>query len=162
VYSDRYLAFITQELIPHIEQRFEVSRAREDRMIAGSSMGALISLYAVSEYPTIFGGAACLSTHWIGFYQDDQNNPVPQAFQRYVLAQTPEAGQHRWYFDYGTQTLDANYKSSQLLIDQTMYAKGYRDDDYVSREFVGADHSERAWSARLHIPLTFLFKPQGR
>ena len=27
-------------------------------------MGGLISLYAICEYPDIFGGAACLSTHW--------------------------------------------------------------------------------------------------
>lgn len=28
-------------------------------------MGGLISLYALSEYPEIFAGAGCLSTHWI-------------------------------------------------------------------------------------------------
>jgi hypothetical protein len=28
--------------------------------------------------------------------------------------------------------------------------------NYLSREFKGADHSERAWRARLDIPLTFL------
>lgn len=159
VYSDRYLTFITHELIPHIEQRFKVSRAREDRMIAGSSMGGLISLYALSEYPDIFGGAACLSTHWAGFYQDDKHNPVPHALNDYVRAHTPNAGQHRLYFDYGTQTLDAIYKTSQLRIDQTLHDKGYSDGDYVSREFVGADHSERAWSARLAIPFSFLLKP---
>ena len=27
-------------------------------------MGGLISAYAISEYPNVFGGAACLSTHW--------------------------------------------------------------------------------------------------
>ena len=27
-------------------------------------MGGMISAYAISEYPEIFGGAACLSTHW--------------------------------------------------------------------------------------------------
>jgi hypothetical protein len=30
----------------------------------GSSMGGLISLYAISEYPHVFGGAGCISTHW--------------------------------------------------------------------------------------------------
>ncbi len=27
-------------------------------------MGGLISLYALIEYPDLFGGAGCLSTHW--------------------------------------------------------------------------------------------------
>lgn len=32
--------------------------------VMGSSMGGLMSLYAICEYPHIFGGAGCLSTHW--------------------------------------------------------------------------------------------------
>ncbi|CAM5180683.1 alpha/beta hydrolase-fold protein [Alishewanella longhuensis] len=32
--------------------------------IMGSSMGGLISWYAQTQYPQVFGGAAALSTHW--------------------------------------------------------------------------------------------------
>jgi len=32
--------------------------------VMGSSMGGLMSLYAICEYTHIFGGAGCLSTHW--------------------------------------------------------------------------------------------------
>ena len=35
-----------------------------DTFIMGSSMGGLISAYAVAEYPEVYGGAACLSTAW--------------------------------------------------------------------------------------------------
>ncbi len=35
----------------------------KNTFIAGFSMGGLISLYAICEYPMVFGGVACLSTH---------------------------------------------------------------------------------------------------
>ena len=35
-------------------------------------MGGLISLYALTEYPEVFGGAACLSTHWIGTFESGE------------------------------------------------------------------------------------------
>jgi predicted alpha/beta superfamily hydrolase len=40
----------------------------------GSSMGGLVSLYAISEYPEIFGGAGCSSTNWPA----GENEPVDE------------------------------------------------------------------------------------
>ncbi len=37
---------------------------KENTFIMGSSMGGMISAYAIAECPDVFGGAACLSTHW--------------------------------------------------------------------------------------------------
>lgn len=62
--SDAYLKFLVEELKPFIDQQYRTLTAAEDTYIAGSSMGGLISLYAICRYPNIFGRAACLSTHW--------------------------------------------------------------------------------------------------
>ena len=62
--SDGYLKFIVQELKPRIEREFRVKPDRANTVIMGSSMGALISLYAIDEYPKVFGGAGMMSTHW--------------------------------------------------------------------------------------------------
>jgi len=51
-----------------ISIRHFVKTGIENNFIAGSSMGGLISHYAICEYPEIFGGAACLSTHWVGTF----------------------------------------------------------------------------------------------
>jgi len=70
--SDQYLRFIVTELKPFIDKTYPTLTGKENTYIAGSSMGGLISLYAVCEYPNVFGGAACLSTHWpIGFLPAD-------------------------------------------------------------------------------------------
>jgi enterochelin esterase-like enzyme len=67
--SDNYLRFIVHELKPYIDTNFSVHTDRENTFMAGSSMGGLISLYALLEYPKVFGGVACLSTHWASLHQ---------------------------------------------------------------------------------------------
>ncbi|MFZ5841723.1 MAG: alpha/beta hydrolase [Pseudomonadota bacterium] len=156
VYSDRYLRFLVNELKPQIEHRFAVSGKAADTFIMGSSMGGLISLYAVAEYPAVFGGAACLSTHWPGTLPDFAGNPVPAVFFRYIEQYFPVAGRHRIYFDYGTETLDASYAIHQQVVDRLLQQKGYSPLDWQTRAFPGADHSEQAWAARLAEPLQFL------
>jgi len=61
--ADNYLKFIVKELKPFIDKTYNIKKGRKNTFIAGSSMGGLISLYAICEYPEVFGGAACLSTH---------------------------------------------------------------------------------------------------
>ena len=112
--------------------------------IGGSSMGGLISMYAVCEYPAVFGGAMCLSTHWPGLMDTEgkKNNPVPKAFLDYLTKNIPDPKVHKFYFDYGDETLDAQYKPFQLQADEIMEAVGYTDKNWISREFKGLDHSK--------------------
>ena len=64
--SDNYLKFIIKELKPYIDRHYSTLKDPQNTFIAGSSMGGLISMYAICEYPKVFGGAACMSTHWPG------------------------------------------------------------------------------------------------
>ena len=153
--SDAYLKFIIEELKPFIDKTFSTRMDQQNTFIAGSSMGGLISMYAICEYPEIFGGAACLSTHWPGTFTIE-NNPVPEAFMTYLRKNLPSPKNHKIYFDYGTETLDALYKPLQQEADKIMVAKGYSDKNWITREFIGENHSEKAWNKRLDIPLTFL------
>ena len=61
--ADNYLKFIVRELKPFIDSNFSTLTNRGNTFVLGSSMGGLISLYALCEYPDVFGGAACLSIH---------------------------------------------------------------------------------------------------
>ncbi len=155
--SDDYLAFIVRELKPFIDSTFSTFRDRKHTCIAGSSMGGLISIYALCEYPDVFGGAACLSTHWPGIFTMEQN-PVPAAFFDYLAAHLPPPRGHKIYFDCGDQTLDALYPPLQRQVDEMMQEKGYKPKQWTTQYFPGTDHSEQAWHERLDIPLKFLFK----
>jgi predicted alpha/beta superfamily hydrolase len=117
----------------------------------GSSMGGLISAYAVAEYPAVFGRAGCVSTHL----------PAGDgAMIDYLAKHLPAPGANRWYFDYGTATLDALYEPFQQRADAVMKAAGYTEGlDWITRKFPGAEHSEKSWRERVEIPLTFLLAP---
>lgn len=159
-YSDRYLKFLVEELKPFIDHHYAVDPRPQSTFTMGSSMGALVSMYALAEYPQVFGGAACMSTHWPGAsLQEDPANPGPAAFQAYIAAHFPPPGAHRIYFDHGTQTLDALYADRQAKVDAILRAKGYGPADFASLTFPGADHSEKSWAARLDQPLVFLLGP---
>ena len=146
--SDNYLRFLVQELKPFIDESYRTSPVRADTFVMGSSMGGLLSAYALAEYPEIFGGAACLSSHWP--YGDG-------AVVNWLSSHWPEAGNHRVYFDYGTEAFDASYEPYQMKMDLILRKKGYREgEDWITRRFDGADHSMQAWKDRLHIPLKFL------
>lgn len=156
-YSDSYLQFLVTELKPFIDKNFSTKTDQKNTFIAGSSMGGLISMYAICEYPKIFGGAACLSTHWPGTFST-ANNPIPDAFTNYLKSNLPDPKDHRIYFDYGDQTLDALYKPYQEKADEVMKSKGFTSKNWETKFFPGENHSEEAWAKRLSIPLLFLLK----
>jgi predicted alpha/beta superfamily hydrolase len=156
VSSDNYLKFIVQELKPIIDQKYAVYTDFEHTFIAGSSMGGLISMYAICEYPEVFGGAACISTHWPGIFHVE-NNPIPNAFYQYLKMKLPNPTNHKLYFDFGTATLDALYEPLQNEVDLIMKEKGYDSNHWMTQKFEGDNHSELSWQKRLYIPFQFLF-----
>jgi predicted alpha/beta superfamily hydrolase len=147
IVSDEYLKFLVYELKPFIDSRYRTLRGPSNTFIMGSSMGGLISAYAMSEYPNVFGGAGCISTHW----------PAGGgAVIEYLKKHLPDARTHKFYFDYGTATLDANYEPYQQKMDLVMRSAGYKEGKkWMTRKFVGAEHSEKAWSKRVDVPLIF-------
>ncbi|MEM6379881.1 MAG: alpha/beta hydrolase-fold protein [Bacteroidota bacterium] len=155
IQSDNYLRYIVEEVKPVIDAQFSTKPAAQHTFIGGSSMGGLISMYALCEYPDIFGGAMCLSSHWIGF-GPEAPNPIPQAFVDYLAAALPDPSLHKVYFDFGTETLDQYYEPYQLRIDSVMIARDYDNRLWKTAKFPGADHSEKSWTKRLPIPLTFV------
>jgi enterochelin esterase-like enzyme len=155
--SDNYLSFVVKELKPYIDSHYKTATARNNTFVAGSSMGGLISLYAICEYPDVFGGAACISTHWPGTFAV-VNNPFPEALLHYLQQKLPDPRTHRIYFDHGDKTLDELYPPLQIKVDGLMRQRGYSTSNWMTKAFPGEDHSEKAWRKRFDIPVTFLLK----
>jgi enterochelin esterase-like enzyme len=147
ILSRQYLRFIVEELKPFIDSTFHTLPDRDHTFIMGSSMGGLISLYAVCSYPEVFGAAACLSTHWPA---------LGGVTLSYIEKGLPDPATHRFYFDHGTATLDSLYEPFQQKANEIFTHAGYGDGNYMSRKFEGAEHSEKAWRKRIYIPLEFL------
>lgn len=154
--SDNYLKFIVSELKPFIDKNYSTNQDKEHTTIIGSSMGGLISVYAISEYPEIFGGAACLSTAWFSFVEP--NYAIPMAAFQYFEKYLASSADHKIYFDYGTGESDNPYELTQSFVDLIAKGKGYNSDNFKSMVFEKAVHDEVAWSGRLQIPLIFLLQ----
>lgn len=160
--ADNYLRFLVKELKPAIDRRFLTRPAREHTFVMGSSMGGLISLYAMTEYPQVFGGAACLSTHWLGrptawgTPEQIQNAELPLAAFNYLKKRLPDPASHRLYMDRGTVALDAQYAVHQAFVDELVRERGYTAANWMTRVFDGASHDEKSWADRLDVPLRFL------
>lgn len=157
--GDRYLRFLTEEVNPFIDTHYRPLADRAHTFIAGSSMGGLISLYALCEFPDVFGGAACLSSHLSIAYLKDftkDSDAAADAFLRYVADKLPDKDSTRLYMDYGKAGYDAAYGPYQQRMDSLFLARGWNDAHYRSLAFEGHDHNETCWSKRLDGPMVFL------
>jgi len=64
--GDEYVSFLVKTLKPYIDKHYRTLKDKANTFIAGSSMGGLISLYAVLKYPEVYGGAGIFSpAFWI-------------------------------------------------------------------------------------------------
>ncbi len=156
--GDAYLRFIVEELKPFIDEKYHPLTDRKHTFMMGSSMGGLISLYALCEYPDIFGGVGCLSSHLsmalLPFGNGSER--MAKAFAAYVEDNLPAANTCRVYMDHGTKGFDAAYGRYQSAIDDIFERRGWDDAHYRSLVFEGDDHNETCWSNRLVEPLEFL------
>lgn len=150
VIADAYLKFLVYELKPFIDHEFSTYITPDHTWIMGSSMGGLISCYAVNEYPQVFGGAACISTHWPA---------LKGVYLQQLMKGLPDPSSHRFYFDHGTAGLDSLYAPYQQRVDSLFSTAGYKwNDNWISLQFDGAAHNEADWQQRVEQPLKFLLR----
>lgn len=156
--ADNYLKFLVEELKPYIDKNFSTRKDVKNTFIAGSSMGGLISIYAICEYPNIFGGAAGISTHLPMVLDAKTPNleSVPPTFLEYLKQNLPKANSRKIYLDYGDQTLDAYYPPLQKKVDELMKEKGWTSKAWTTKFFAGENHSETSWAKRFNEPLEWL------
>lgn len=161
--GDAYLRFLVHELKPYIDAEYRTLTDPQNTFLAGSSMGGLISLYGLAEYPDVFGGAACISIHWpIGDPQHEDALSAVSAMQSYLAeSRLDPVGQIIW-FDRGTETLDAYYSTyADQMEDWFEMQYPNSSENVVFRVYPGTEHNEKAWAARLGDPMTFLLRNEG-
>jgi predicted alpha/beta superfamily hydrolase len=135
--GDAYLRFVVRALKPRIDARFRTLAGARHTAIVGSSMGGLISLYAVFRYRRVFGAAAALSPAlWFGdrriFEYIEKSTARPDAI--YLDVGTAE----------GPEALRDVRRMRRILLTKT-----HRPPRLAYVEAEAAPHSESAWAARL-------------
>jgi predicted alpha/beta superfamily hydrolase len=148
---DRYARMLVEELKPWVDGTFRTRPAREDTGIAGSSYGALASLWIGLTYTDVFGKIAALSTSAL---RDDGQ------IVRFVegLAEKPST---LVWIDIGTEEARGAVRGARKLRD-ALVARGWVEGvDLAYVEAEGEPHNETAWARRLPAVLEFLFPPPG-
>ena len=163
-FGDEEALFVAKELKPLIDHLFRTNPDASHTFAIGSSMGGLAALYLLCEYPDVFGGAACMSTHWIGSldlnsdYTMNDDPVCAQAILDYMNPKIPSSDSHRIYLDQGTKGWDASYLKYEYTARQIAIDHGYsvRNGTLKTYDADGADHNEWFWQQRVKLPLGFL------
>jgi predicted alpha/beta superfamily hydrolase len=155
--GDDYLRFIVQTIKPIIDADYCTRPDRENTGIMGSSMGGLISLYALFRHPQTFGFDSARSpAFW--FARGAIYNYVRKAdFQPgniYLDAGTREYGDTRGRM----RNLSRRYCASIRRMQRLLVRKGYRPRrELLFVEDRWARHEEEAWARRYPYAIRFLF-----
>jgi predicted alpha/beta superfamily hydrolase len=144
--GDAYARFLIDTVKPRIDGAFRTRKDRDSTVVAGSSMGGLISLYAFFRRPSPFGRALVMSPSiWFGGGQ----------ILKYV--QRARGTRGKLYMDVGTAEgtgTVANTRAANKLLRQ----KGFRKENLWYVEAEGARHSEPDWAWRWPLALEFLLR----
>ena len=139
--------WIVNELKPRIDREYRTLSDREHTLIAGSSMGGLMALYAAVAYNGTFSRAACLSPSLWG----------ARHHEAALKAAGPLAAPTRIYMDMGTAEVDGHITGLTSLFEtaRRLTRAGACVD---ARVVPDARHSEAYWEQRIPIFMDYLLK----
>jgi len=162
-YADIYLEFMTEELIPFINEKYRVLLDREFTSICGSSLGGLLSIYALINYSDVFSSAAALSpsiwwdNKYILGYADNCD------FNSEDLRLWVDMG---WYEDAETDDDEDTEEENNNVesVDDTrdlyeiLIEKGFEEgENFIYYEDTEGFHNEVSWAERMEMVLQFLY-----
>lgn len=150
--GDEYLEFIVNTLKPYIDANFRTLSGRQTTGIAGSSMGALISMYAFSERQDVFAKAGILSpAFWFA-----NNQPANH------VASHPKQGNSRVYFLAGADEEGDGNQSNYVVSDMqavanAMATAGFGSDEKSLNVKSDGQHAEWFWAREFADAYKWLF-----
>ena len=121
-----------------IDEEFPTLPGREHTFIAGSSMGGLMSLYALLEYNQIFSRAAALSPSlWV----------APQRLARLVRGAQVEPDSVL-YMDYGSREMGSRELMREQFsrVTEQLLSRGVK---LTCRIVPDGDHCEASWERQI-------------
>ena len=142
----KYMDWLCGTLKPMIDKRYPTLPDRRHTWIAGSSMGGLMSLYAVTAYNKFFSRAAALSPSvWL---VDGQMTPLirKSRYRRGTVV----------YMDYGSREMGSHKDMLHCYMD-TADALMERGVLLTSRIVPNGDHCEASWEEQIPMFMQVLF-----
>lgn len=144
----QYMDFIVQVVKPYIDSNFRSKSARADTAIIGSSMGGLISHYAIHAYPEVFSKAGIFSpSYW---YSQDV----------FSFSQTKKAAlDARLYVMYGDKEGDGMIGDTDKMLRQ-LKQQGHPRKNMIFKRVPDGEHNEKLWRSEFAEAVLWLFQIQ--
>ena len=143
--GEQYMAFVVDTVKPFIDAHYRTRPDRADTAIIGSSLGALVSHYALLRYPQVFGKAALFSpSYWYSgeVYTQTRAHPWPV--------------DTRTYFYIGGREGDESVPDLERMV-ALVGTQGHAARDLAVHVVPEAQHDERAWRAEFPLAIAWLF-----
>jgi len=141
-----YVEFIANTVKPYIDQHYRTLADVEHTGIMGSSMGGLISHYAILQFPQVFSKAGIFSpSYWAAGQQVSwfENQPAAQ--------------EARLYFYMGGKEGDSMVPDVERVY-QAVLSKGHATEQIQYHLVADADHNEAAWRNEFKTAVLWMFK----
>ena len=133
-----YMEWLTKEFKPMMDKRYPTLPGRANTAIGGSSMGGLMSLYALLQYNEVFSRAAALSPSiWVS----------PEKLSGLVGRAKLDPGTVL-YMDYGSREM-GNHEGMRRGFAEMCSKVLTRGIHLTSRIVPGGTHSEASWEKQL-------------
>lgn len=150
--ADAYLDWLVDDVLPLARSSFRTLDAPEATVIGGSSLGGLVSLYALLTRPDVFGRALVMSPAF--WWSGDE---------MYACAAARASGHGRVWLDTGDAEseegrpeLAARYVDGVRRMEEVLLRHGYDEASLRTLVDPGGVHREHAWARRLPDAMRFL------
>lgn len=140
-----YMDWLVGDFKPFIDKNYPTLPSRENTAIGGSSMGGLMSLYALAKYGKYFSKFAALSPSlWLG---------GGQTFG--FLQNAKLRADARVYIDYGSKEF-SNHLNQKNAFAETCANLVLKGVNVTARVVEGGTHCEASWEKQIPFFMTAL------
>lgn len=145
--GDAYLDFVVRDLKPFIDQTYRTKPDRAHTAIMGSSLGGLISHYALATHPSVFSKGGLFSpSYWFapGMYELEAGRIAQPGTRIYMLAGEKEE-----------DMVEPAERMYRLLIEQ-----GQAQDQLEMKVDPDGAHNEKFWKRYFPQAISWLFQQE--
>ncbi|WP_432670952.1 alpha/beta hydrolase [Flavobacterium sp. SM2513] len=143
--GDNYLEFIVKTLKPKVDSVYQTKSNTKNTAIFGSSLGGLISFYAVLKYPEVFGKAGVFSpSFWF-------------SAEIYTLMESSEKTKARIFLlcgDKESENMVSDLKKMETLLDRNRCYCLNLNKSVIVKD---GEHNEKLWRENFEQAVKWLF-----
>lgn len=143
--GERYMNFVVNTVKPLIDARYRTMPDRANTAVMGSSMGGLISQYAIHQHPNVFSKAGIFSPAYLighGMFKTAAAKPAPPDARLYLLIGTRE----------GRAMVDQTGRMRDDLV-----KSGHPPANTALKIVRGGEHNEAFWSSEFRQAVLWMF-----